>query len=313
MSSLILSNSQALKTHFPKGFTLIEVLVTLIITTIALLGFVGLQNRVQSAELEASRRVQATLIASYMIEQIKANPELGTNCLFPASLKVGTSSGNGNYVCAGDLAGQQSVRLWHQQLVGSGEKIGVDNVGGVTNGRGCINYTAPVVAVAPASGTPSKYTVSVAWQGFVKTAAGGLSGSCGFGDYGDSGYHRLVAYEVYAPEVNMSSEPEPENCDNEVGEASEYTDLSSPHHWVPSEQIAGGPPYVLNGNYEFDHLCLDNATLTVNGKVKVDNFHCGGGKTESGTLNYRGVLYGTHNHSPLPPASVTAIDSCLSN
>ena len=69
-----------LRVQLAKGFTLIEVLVTLVITAVALLGFVGLQNRAQLSELEASNRVHAILLVQHMAEQVKANPTLESVC-----------------------------------------------------------------------------------------------------------------------------------------------------------------------------------------------------------------------------------------
>ena len=68
-----------------KGFTLIEVLVTLVITTIALFGIVELQNRSQVASLEATQRAYAEVIANNMSEHINANPGMGDDCTFASS------------------------------------------------------------------------------------------------------------------------------------------------------------------------------------------------------------------------------------
>jgi type IV pilus modification protein PilV len=175
-----------------QGFTLIEVLVTLVLTAIALFGFVELQNRAQIANLEATQRAYATAIASNMAEQIKANPEIGADCNLTASFDVGGVHNTWNHQCQ---SGGNSIQEWYDDLEGSRETInsGSQKIGSIKNGQGCINYTAAV----PASGTPAKYTVSVAWKGFQKTAAGGPQGSCGFGKYGDDKYHRLVSLDVY--------------------------------------------------------------------------------------------------------------------
>ena len=133
-----------------------------------LFGFVELQNRAQIANLEATQRAYATMIASNMAEQIKANPEIGADCNLTASFDVGSGHGTWNHPCE---SGNNSVKEWHKDLRGNRETINSGNqkIGSIKNGHGCINYTAAV----PASGTPAKYTVSVAWKGFQKTAAGG--------------------------------------------------------------------------------------------------------------------------------------------
>lgn len=211
-----------------KGFTLIELLVTLVITAIALFGFVELQNRAQIANLEATQRAYATMIASNMAEQIKANPEIGADCNLTASFDVGSGHGTSNHPCE---SGGNSVKEWHKDLEGNRETINSGNqkIGSIKNGHGCINYTAAV----PASGTPAKYTVSVAWKGFQKTAAGGLSGSCGFGEYGDSGYHRLVSLDVYPQSLPMACS-QPPAATSQVG----YQNLSNGSYVIQAGQVA---------------------------------------------------------------------------
>jgi|TARA_B110000914_G_scaffold177220_1_gene158743 type IV pilus assembly protein PilV len=181
--------------HTPKinpvhGFTLIEVLVTLVITAIALLGFVGLQNRAQMAELEASNRVHANLLAQHMVGQIKANPTLGNVCASFSSSSWTTSS---TTTCP-------ILSTWKSLIDGNNETIGAGTsslkVGGITKGKGCITYaesSTPNGLIKPAM-----YKVEVAWQGVNKSADGGDADSCGYGGYGDdNGKHRLVSYDVY--------------------------------------------------------------------------------------------------------------------
>ena len=172
------------------GFTLIEVLVTLVITTIALLGFIGLQNRAQMAELEASNRVHANLLAQHMVGQIKANPTLGNVCASFSSSSWTTSS---TTTCP-------ILSTWKSLIDGNNETIGAGTsslkVGGITKGKGCITYaesSTPNGLIKPAM-----YKVEVAWQGVNKSADGGDADSCGYGGYGDdNGKHRLVSYDVY--------------------------------------------------------------------------------------------------------------------
>ena len=190
-----MSNLNRSRPHTPKinpvhGFTLIEVLVTLVITAIALLGFVGLQNRAQMAELEASNRVHANLLAQHMVGQIKANPTLGNVCASFSSSSWTTSS---TTTCP-------ILSTWKSLIDGNNETIGAGTsslkVGGITKGEGCITYTAS--STSSGVTTPPKYIVEVAWQGLNTSAAGGGANSCGYGEYGDdNGKHRLVSYDVY--------------------------------------------------------------------------------------------------------------------
>ena len=190
MLSLNMFNALMSKIKPSHGFTLIEVLVTLVITAIALLGFVGLQNRAQMAELEASNRVHANLLAQHMVGQIKANPTLGNVCASFSSSSWTTSS---TTTCP-------ILSTWKSLIDGNNETIGAGTsslkVGGITKGEGCITYTAS--STSSGVTTPPKYIVEVAWQGLNTSAAGGGANSCGYGGYGDdNGKHRLVSYDVY--------------------------------------------------------------------------------------------------------------------
>ena len=192
MSSLNMFNACTPKMKPSQGFTLVEVLVTLVITTIALLGFVGLQNRAQMAELEASNRVHANLLAQHMVGQIKANPSLANVCAsFSASSSTWTTSST--TTCP-------ILSTWKSLMDGENETIGTGTsllkVGGITKGEGCITYTAS--STSSGVTTPPKYIVEVAWQGLNTSAAVGGANSCGYGEYGvDNGKYRLVSYEFY--------------------------------------------------------------------------------------------------------------------
>ena len=190
MLSLNMFNALMSKIKPSHGFTLIEVLVTLVITTIVLLGFIGLQNRAQMAELEASNRVHANLLAQHMVGQIKANPTLGNVCASFSSSSWTTSS---TTTCP-------ILSTWKSLIDGNNETIDAGTsslkVGGITKGKGCITYaesSTPNGLIKPAM-----YKVEVAWQGVNKSADGGDADSCGYGGYGDdNGKHRLVSYDVY--------------------------------------------------------------------------------------------------------------------
>lgn len=56
-----------------RGTSLIEVLVTLVILTIGLLGLTGLQSRLQVSELEAYQRAQALILLNDMASRVATN------------------------------------------------------------------------------------------------------------------------------------------------------------------------------------------------------------------------------------------------
>ncbi len=55
------------------GFTMLEILVSIFIMTLGLLGLAGLQLRAQQGELESYQRAQALILANDMADRINAN------------------------------------------------------------------------------------------------------------------------------------------------------------------------------------------------------------------------------------------------
>lgn len=62
------------RTHKQSGFGLIEVLVTVVILAIGLLGLAGLQARSLNYNHSAYNRSQATILAYDIIDRMRANP-----------------------------------------------------------------------------------------------------------------------------------------------------------------------------------------------------------------------------------------------
>ena len=279
-----------LRMQLTKGFTLVEVLVTLVITAIGLLGVIELQNRTQIANLEVTQRAYATMIASNMAEQIKANPGIGADCSLTASFDVGSGHGTSNHPCD---SGGNSVKEWHKDLKGTREEISDAKIGSIKNGHGCINYTAAV----PSTGTPAKYTVSVAWKGFQKTAAGGTSESCGFEEYGDSGYHRLVSLDVYPmdlPSSSMACSERPPAATSQVG----YQNLSDGEYEIQANQVA----HVLRSEpIDVWVIVRSGGHLVVSGSAKVRGVVSSGGhlwRTPTSAFEDLIIMDGTEHLEP---------------
>ncbi len=173
------------------GFTLIEILVTLAIIAIGLLGLGAFQVRVQQAGLEAYNRAQALVILSAMVDRINAN-RLTAPCYAtttPAgSPYLGYVDANhvGAISCSGfgDVNTQQlavnDLNEWDQMLQGAKEAMAGNATGGALGARGCISFDAAT----------STYTLAVAWQGTVETAVPTVN--CGNNAYGSESLRRVV-------------------------------------------------------------------------------------------------------------------------
>lgn len=182
------------------GFSMIEVLVTIVILMIGLLGLAGLQARALSAQMESYQRSQALLLLKDMAGRINANR---TNITLYIDHQLGTGSAcpatTGNTVVDDDLCD------WHNALLGSAEQLsGGTNVGAMIGARGCIYQ---ITAADPVVGVAGEYVVVVAWQGMNVTAAPNVStpaspGQCGFHAYLDKNgnpqeaLHRAISLPI---------------------------------------------------------------------------------------------------------------------
>ena len=161
------------------GFTLIEVLVTIAILVVGLLGLAAMQTLSTLAELESYQRSQALVLVRDMADRMTANKAQIVDY-------VGTDVGLTTMDCAAYLA-SPSYKLdlceWNNQLNGSSEKVGSKNVGAMIGARGCITRMDSVT-----------FMVTVAWQGLSR--AGVPKEGCGLGAYGDDQNRRTVSTVV---------------------------------------------------------------------------------------------------------------------
>lgn len=181
----MLKNSLIQRRH-QSGTTLIEVLVTIVILAIGLLGLAGLQAKIQLAEVESFQRAQAIALLSDMAERISAN-RVNAASYVAASV--------GDQACAapnGTVAGND-MSQWCNALRGTAEKLSSKDVGAMVGARGCVTQ---IQAANSAAGvcTPGIYQVTVAWQGMNKTVAPAVA--CGKDAYGADSYRRAISTRV---------------------------------------------------------------------------------------------------------------------
>jgi type IV pilus assembly protein PilV len=185
-----------------RGFTMIEVLVTLVIMMFGLLGLAGLILKGHKASFEAYQRNQALIMVVDLAEKMKtnrlANGQLN-DALYLAGAPVGAPLGAGSTAvptacsmiaaaCTIIQSTAFDLATWNNLLAGTQETSALTggNVGGIINARGCIERAGAV-------GTPIR--ISIAWQGDVETVAPATS-ACGAGLYGTDGRRRVVSVDI---------------------------------------------------------------------------------------------------------------------
>jgi type IV pilus assembly protein PilV len=152
--------------HTQRGTTLLEVLITIVILAIGLLGLAGLQARLQSSEMEAYQRSQALILLNDMANRI------ATNRANAASYATASPLGTG-MTCSG-AGSMQAVdaKEWCEALQGAGETLSGNSVGAMVGGRGCVEAVGA-----------DEYLITVAWQGLTPISAPPDSVACGQGSY----------------------------------------------------------------------------------------------------------------------------------
>ncbi|MNG03318.1 hypothetical protein D3C84_863910 [compost metagenome] len=155
--------------HSQRGISLIEVLVTVIILSIGLLGIAGLQSRLQTSEMEAYQRSQALILLNDMANRIASNRNNAV------SYVTGTTSPLGaGMTCPTTTATRQQSDAgeWCDALQGAAETSGGSNVGAMLGGRGCVESLGG-----------GQYLVTVAWQGLAPISAPPAGVGCGKDSY----------------------------------------------------------------------------------------------------------------------------------
>jgi type IV pilus assembly protein PilV len=183
-----------------RGFTLLEVLVSLVILVFGLLGLIGMQAYTQVATFESYQRGQALILVQDMADRIATNrgaagcyeittdtaagtPFAGTGVTSAPLCTASVGTASTRAIATADLAS------WHATLQGASEQSGGAKQGAVLGARGCVSYDA----------TTNSYRVAVAWQGMAPTVAptaGDASATCGKNLYGSEPQRREVSVTV---------------------------------------------------------------------------------------------------------------------
>jgi type IV pilus assembly protein PilV len=152
-----------------RGASMIEVLITIVILAIGLLGLAGLESRLQASEMEAYQRAQALILLDDLASRISANRVnaatyvTGTGSPLGAGMTCPTST---------DTRQHADSSEWCNALQGAGETATSGKVGAMVGGRGCVESLGS-----------GQYLVTVAWQGLAPISAPPASVACGQGSY----------------------------------------------------------------------------------------------------------------------------------
>jgi type IV pilus assembly protein PilV len=159
-----------------QGFSLIEVLVALVVTTLGLLGLAALQAKLQLSEIDSYQRAQALLLVQDMADRIATNRKNAAAYVTASSSALGTGDAQPADCSTMAMPTAQILDFceWSNTLKGAAEQSSGNAVGAMVGARGCVHNVGP-----------DTYLVTVVWQGLTPlpmSAAANLA--CGSGLYG---------------------------------------------------------------------------------------------------------------------------------
>ena len=166
------------------GFTLIEVLVTLVIVALGLLGLGALQVNTMNNSFETYQRALVTAIVEDMAARIRMNHRSALTGSYELALDSSP--------CSDDPLSlttvQADICAWKTQIDGGIEVASESRrVGAPMGARGCIERL-------PSNGGGTWIRVSVAWVGI--TPQSETAATCGADEMGDEAYRRVVFRDV---------------------------------------------------------------------------------------------------------------------
>lgn len=193
------------------GFTMIEVLVTLVVLALGLIGVMGLQARGQQAELESYQRGQALVLLQDMVDRMNANR---SDAHAGNYVTAGVGGGGALTDCSALTGSAYDLCDWGNQLDGAAEvgTVGTcDTAGGgacmgaMLGARGCIAYNNATELVDSNGNTETGtgiYTLSVVWQGIGPTVAPPANLTCGQNLYPSEAMRRVVTATLRIADLN---------------------------------------------------------------------------------------------------------------
>ncbi|HEY9027892.1 MAG TPA: prepilin-type N-terminal cleavage/methylation domain-containing protein [Burkholderiaceae bacterium] len=202
------------------GFTLIEVLVTIVVLVFGILGVIGMQTLASANEFESYQRGQALAMARDMQARLQSSRGVLAGYLNPGissgdgSVYFGNGTGATNFAdssgnCPAPVAGdplseaKAQICAWGVDLQGAAAKEGANAVGAMAGARGCVIQVTP-----PQLNALADLYVVIVWQGITKradplpdSAAGQCASDVDFG----AGLRRGVSVRVLVPDLHKSS------------------------------------------------------------------------------------------------------------
>jgi len=162
-----------------RGFSMMEVLVTLLITAFGLLGLAGFVTRSTAVSVDANQRARAASLLADMGNRMQNNkPDA-------ASYATGTVYGDATQTCPAALGSARDLCEWNNLLAGANDALSSNVLAQALTFRGCITQPTP--------GDPL-YVVTVAWGSSLPAVP--PADACANGAFGDDSFRRVIRTQV---------------------------------------------------------------------------------------------------------------------
>jgi type IV pilus assembly protein PilV len=180
-----------------RGLTLVEVMITVVVFSIGLLGVAGLHAFAKRATFEASQRSTASELAHTLLEEMRFNSGGLGNFVAAGTLGGGTraapavSCNDPLNACSAAQLATQSLWQWERMLDGGKETLAAADSGGLVDPTACVT--------GPPGGAAGTYAVTVVWRGVTELTDPAING-CGAGSglYGSNDeFRRMVVLTSY--------------------------------------------------------------------------------------------------------------------
>lgn len=179
------------------GFSLLELLISIVIFSVGLLAVAGLQTVSKQANYESLQRSTASQLAYGLLEDMRTNGDGMQVYLAAVNLGGGKIQAEPvpNCSAAAECNAVQKAAhdLWFWERV-------IDGDFEINAGTGTGGLVLPSLCITgPALGGAGNYVVTVAWRG-TATLTGGVANPCGAasGNYGDNNeFRRILQIPTY--------------------------------------------------------------------------------------------------------------------
>ncbi len=139
-----------------RGFTLIEVLVTMFVLAIGLLAVASLQAMSKKLHYDAIQRTSAGALAQSMVESMRGNPAHLDAYLTTDASQLSLNTDCAQTICSEAQLASYDLYRWNREMQGVETQSGSDSAGGLVNPTGCISKDGAL---------PGLYIIAIAWRG----------------------------------------------------------------------------------------------------------------------------------------------------